>query len=454
MPAEATAPTAAPDQATVPTPAAAPAESSAAPATTTTASTVSPVHGGRSELVNRIVSELPSTENLQSIVVKDVDYTTLYRIADGTLSPITGPMNKEDYDSVLNEKVIVRDGEKYAWTIPIVLPVTTEEKKKLVKDENVGLKNEKGDIFGVMKVGDCWEWDKKGFMSGVYGTERTDHPGARLWTSDEREWIVGGEISLVEEKDDRVFKEQVMNPKNVRKLIQSKGFEQSIGFQTRNPLHRAHEYALVHGAELLLKESEGKKIGVFLNPLVGQLKGDDVPASVRMETYSRLVDGGFLGEGDVDEELWKKYNQNLKSQTVLAGLDMRMYYGGPSEAVMHSIYRQNLGLTHFIIGRKHADAPYDDKSPIWGDFDAQEIFTKLNGKLAIKTVNVGFAAYFEELGKVGLVAANKDKKSVSISGSKMRELLNSGEMPDKRVMRPCTAEVLIKYYKEKAAKSE
>jgi sulfate adenylyltransferase len=123
-----------------------------------------------------------------------------------------------------------------------------------------------------------------------------------------------------------------------------------------------------------------------------------------------------------------------------------MYYGGPAEAVMHAIYRQNLGFTHFIVGRKHADAPFDDNTPIWGDFDAQEIFQKLGGALSIKTVNVGFAAYFEELGRVGLVADNKDKTMVNISGTKMREILGNGEMPDERVMRPSTAKVLVDFY--------
>ena len=123
---------------------------------------------------------------------------------------------------------------------------------------------------------------------------------------------------------------------------------------------------------------------------------------------------------------------------------------------MHAIYRQNLGITHFIIGRKHADAPFDDKTPIWGDFDAQEVFSNLGGELSIKTVNVGFAAYFEELGRVGLVSDNQGKKAVSISGTKMREMLNNGIMPDTRVMRASTAEVLIKYYteKNKAVKGE
>ena len=128
---------------------------------------------------------------------------------------------------------------------------------------------------------------------------------------------------------------------------------------------------------------------------------------------------------------------------------MRMYYGGPSEAVMHAIYRQNLGFTHFIIGRKHADAPFDDKEAIWGDFDAQEIFENLGGALSIKTVNVGFAAYFEEIGRVGLMSENKENTSVFISGTKVRSQLVAGEQPDPRIMRPSTATILVDYYKTK-----
>jgi sulfate adenylyltransferase len=123
-----------------------------------------------------------------------------------------------------------------------------------------------------------------------------------------------------------------------------------------------------------------------------------------------------------------------------------MYYGGPSEAVMHAIYRQNLGFTHFIIGRKHADAPFDDKSAIWGDFDAQEIFDNLGGELSISTTNVGFAAYFEEIGRVGLMEQNKENTSVFISGTKVREQLGNGEFPDPRIMRESTAKILVDYY--------
>lgn len=413
---------------------------------------LSPVHGG-GDLVDRIVSELPDVETLPKIVVNDVDLTSLYRIADGTLSPLTGPMVKDDYDSVLTNKYIVRNDRKWAWTIPISLPVTAEEARVTPEGTKVALYSEtSSSVFGVLTVSSLFEWDKAAFIKAVYGTDRVDHPGARLWMNDDRSTMVGGEIHLLPFDDPREFKDKIYNPKKMRAYIEERGFGASIAFQTRNPLHRAHEYALVYGAETLLRNvGDEKKVGVFLNPLVGQLKGDDVPAKTRMDTYVRLIEGGFLGEGDMDEELWKSKSQSLKEQVTLAGLDMRMFYGGPSEAVMHAIYRQNMGITNFIVGRKHADAPFDDKTAIWGDFDAQEIFSNLEGELNISTVNVGFAAYFEELGRVGLVAENKGKKSVSISGTKVRELLNNGEKPDDRVMRPSTADVLIKFYAERNA---
>jgi sulfate adenylyltransferase len=415
-----------------------------------TASNLSPVHGGLAKPVQRIQSnpDLAAWSKLPKIDVNDNDRTSMYRIGDGTLSPLTGPMTEQDYRSVLSKGAIVRDGKAWAWTIPIMLPVTDAEAASLTTGQDVALTFE-GQVFGKLAVQSVFGWDKSEFIRAVYGTDRQDHPGARLWLSDERSKLVGGEITLAPFADQRSFAERVMGPLQTRKLLEEQGYEQSVAFQTRNPLHRAHEYALVYGAETILRET-GKRTGVFLNPLVGQLKGDDVPASVRMETYEKLVEGRFLGQGDKDEELWKSKGQDLNDNLHLVGLDIRMYYGGPREAVMHAIYRQNLGFTHFIIGRKHADAPYDDKTAIWGDFDAQEIFQKLGGDLSIATVNVGFAAYFEELGRVGLVTENKGKTQVSISGTKIREMLGNGELPDERVMRPSTARVLADHYQKNA----
>jgi sulfate adenylyltransferase len=416
--------------------------------TSTTTSPISPVHGGLSKPVNRIEPRervnFPAWRKLPAVDVNDNDRTSLYRIADGTLSPLTGPMASADYRSALDRLFIERDGKKWAWSIPIILPVTDAEAAKCVAGQEIALTFQ-GDVFGKLRVKDVYDWDKQEFVEKVYGTKRTDHPGARLWLGDARTKCVGGEITLASATDPRQFAKRILAPLQTRGLIERKGYEQSVAFQTRNPLHRAHEYALVYGAEKILRET-GKKTGVILNPLVGQLKGDDVPADVRMHTYEALVDGRFLGQGDMDESLWKSKGQNLNDQLELIGLDIRMYYGGPREAVMHAIYRQNLGFTHFIIGRKHADAPYDDKTPIWGDFDAQTIFQKLEGHLAIKTVNVGFAAYFQEIGRVGLVEDNQGKTQVTISGTKMRETLGAGQMPDERVMRPSTAKVLAEYY--------
>ncbi len=408
-----------------------------------------PVHGGLNQPVNRIdPNAAAAAEGLAVVEVNDVDRTTLYRIADGTLSPLEGPMTKADYDSVLADKAIERNGSKWAWTIPIILAVTDAEAAACTDGAKIALTSG-GKAFGVLEVsGGTYDWDKNAFIEAIYRTDRLDHPGARLWTADERTKLVGGTITLTAETDDRPFAKRVMGPAQTRELIESKGWEQSVAFQTRNPLHRAHEYALVYGAEVILRET-GKKTGVVLNPLVGQLKGDDVPAATRMETYEALIANRLLGEGDVDAELWSSKGQELNDQLELVGLDMRMYYGGPSEAVMHAIYRQNLGFTHFIVGRKHADAPFDDKTAIWGDFDAQEVFDNLGGDLAIKTVNVGFAAFFEELGRVGLMADNKDKTSVFISGTKVREQLVSGETVDPRIMRETTSKILVDFYRTK-----
>ncbi len=415
---------------------------------TSTVSNISPVHGGLAEPVNCIDPSAADVDGLHSIEVNEVDHTTLYRIADGTLSPLTGPMGEQDYNDVLAKGCISRGGSDWAWTIPIILPVTDAEAQTCSVGAKLALTHG-GQAFGTLEVDSLFDWDKAAFIKAVYRTDRTDHPGARLWTGDERTQLVGGTIRLVAQADARPFADRVMSPGQTRALVADQGWEQSIAFQTRNPLHRAHEYALVYGAETILR-ANGKRTGVILNPLVGQLKGDDVPATTRMETYEKLVENRLLGVGDMDEDLWSQNGQDLNDNLHLVGLDMRMYYGGPAEAVMHAIYRQNLGFTHFIIGRKHADAPFDDGEAIWGDFDAQEVFENLGGGLSIQTVNVGFAAYFEEIGRVGLMSENTENTSVFISGTKVRSQLVAGESPDPRIMRETTAAILVEYYKSKA----
>jgi sulfate adenylyltransferase len=201
---------------------------------------------------------------------------------------------------------------------------------------------------------------------------------------------------------------------------------------------------MVYALETVTRD--GSHAGVVLNPLVGETKDDDVIAHVRMECYKVLIEHGLLGLWDADEKLWKQVGCALCERALLIGLDMKMFYAGPKEAVMHAVYRQNMGFTDIIIGRRHADAPFDDGAPIWGDFDAQEKFNELNGDLMIKNLNVGFAAYFEELERVGLIDEHEGLVPFTISGSQIRQILQRGEKPDPRIVRSEVAEILIRYY--------
>jgi sulfate adenylyltransferase len=232
----------------------------------------------------------------------------------------------------------------------------------------------------------------------------------------------------------------VLTPTEVRSLLRTKGWERVVAFQTRNPLHRAHEYALVYGLETLIRA--GFDAGACLNPLVGETKGDDVQADVRMQTYEALIETRALGEGDSDAALWSARGESVPDRVLLLGLDIKMFYGGPKEAVMHAIYRQNFGFTDIVIGRKHADAPFDDGTAIWGDFDAQEIFERLGGDLQNAPLKVGFEAYYVSAGRVELMELHPDEKPVFISGKDVRRSVLVGREVDPRIMRPSTSRIL------------
>ncbi len=405
-------------------------------------------HGGLSEPVCRTVplaeqqAFLSDAMGLPQVPVSSADLSTVYRIADGTLSPLTGPMDSATYNRVLDEAYIESNGKKFAWTIPLSFPVTAELASQLSAGQKVALTCPEGQIVGTLEISDVFEWDKMRYLKSVYGTERTDHPGADMVLKGDaaKTHLVGGELRALPQPKNPAFGQYVLTPRETRKLVEEKGWDAVVAFQTRNPLHRAHEYALVYALEVLIRE--GKNAGAVLNPLIGETKGDDVNAAIRMETYEKLITDRALGDGDSDPELWGPRNEAVPDRVVLLGLDIKMFYGGPKEAVMHGIYRQNFGYTNIVIGRKHADAPYFDGSPIWGDFDAQEIFHNLAGDLQIKPVNVGFAAYYESLGRVDLMENHKDEKPVFISGKDVRATLQKGELVDPRIMRESTSKIL------------
>ncbi|HVW00051.1 MAG TPA: sulfate adenylyltransferase [Planctomycetaceae bacterium] len=407
-----------------------------------------PPHGGLSEPVDltvpadEIESFKKSASALPKVPVSNADLSTVYRFADGTLSPLTGPMSQAVYNLVLDEAHIVYKGKKYAWTIPLAFPVTAELAATLSPGQKVALTNAEGEIVATLDINDVYPWDKPRYLKSVYLTERTDHPGADmvLVQDADKTHLIGGEIRALPQPKNPKFGKYVLSPREVRKLLAGKGWDAAVAFQTRNPLHRAHEYALVYALEKLLKD--GKNAGACLMPLIGETKGDDVNAEIRMRTYEALITDRALGDGDSDVNLWKGRGESVPDRVILLGVDIKMFYGGPKEAVMHSIYRQNFGFTNIVIGRKHADAPYKDGTAIWGDFDAQEIFHKLNGELLIKPVNVGFAAYYESMGRVDLTENHPDEKPLSIAGKLVRETLMKGEMVDPRIMRPTTSKIL------------
>lgn len=407
-----------------------------------------PPHGGLAEPVSctvpadRIDRFHAEATRFTRIPVTDADLSTVYRFGDGALSPLQGPMDAEAYHRVLDEAHIVHNGKRYAWTIPLSIPITKDLASRIVRGEKVALENTRGEIVAILEVSDIFAWDKQKYLRSVYGTERTDHPGADMVLKGDadRTHLLGGRIEVLPQPKHPSFGKYVLTPREVRRLLAEKGWQRVVAFQTRNPLHRAHEYALVYGLETLIRA--GYDAGACLNPLIGETKGDDVNAEVRMRTYEALIASRGIGEGDSDRELWGPRGESVPDRVILLGLDIKMFYGGPKEAVMHAIYRQNFGFTDIIIGRKHADAPYHDGSAIWGDFDAQEIFGQLAGELRIQPLKVGFAAYYESIGRVDLTENHPDEKPVAISGKDVRKALTEGRPVDPRIMRESTSRIL------------
>jgi sulfate adenylyltransferase len=410
-----------------------------------------PVHGGLAEPVDRSVplkqraAFQREAARLPQVRVSRADLSTVYRIADGALSPLEGPMRGAVYTRVLEQRCIEVAGRRYAWTIPLALPVSDDEAAKLSRGGSAAIHTETGELVAIVDELEVFEWDKPLYLQQVYRTPRSDHPGGRQVEQDPRTRLLGGSLRALPQPVHPEYGEYMLSPRMTRTLIRDRKWERALAFQTRNPLHRAHEYALVAGAERLTRE--GHFTGIVLNPLVGELKGDDVPAVMRMRTYRKLHDDRLLGQGDKDEALWRSVGYDLSEVFELIGLDIKMFYGGPSEAVMHAIYRQNYGMSDLVIGRKHADAPFEDGKPIWGDFDAQTEFDSLGGALSVRPCKIGFAAFYEKLGRVDLTDNHPDEKPLSISGTKVREQLQGGQRPDPRIMRPEIADILIEAYR-------
>ncbi len=263
-----------------------------------------PPHGGLREPVNRTIAAEEAADfrgqmaAMKRVPISDADLSSLYRLGDGGLSPLTGPMDRATFQRVLDEEVLVRDGKTYAWTIPISFPADKSLASSLKVDQTVALVNSRDEIVGSLRIQDIFPFDKTGYIKSVYGTERTDHPGGRMVLGDARAMLLGGEVRVLPQPKHPEYGQFILSPRETRALFRQRGWKRVVAFQTRNPLHRAHEYALVVGIERLTRA--GHFAGAVLNPLVGETKGDDVDAATRMRTYRALIENKVLGQGDKD----------------------------------------------------------------------------------------------------------------------------------------------------------
>ncbi len=358
-------------------------------------------------------------ETLTEVRLSSRETSDLIMMAIGAFSPLYGFMKEQDYKEVM-DNMHLSDGT--LWPIPITLSVTKQQADHITLGEEIALiDDESSNLMGLMKVEDKYSYDKEYEAKQVFFTKDEAHPGVKK-VFQQHEVLLGGPVKALSEGPyPELYGSYYARPAETREIFLKKGWSTISAFQTRNPIHRSHEYCTKIALELT--------DGILIHPLVGKLKADDIPADIRMKCY---------------EVLLKNYYP--KERVVLKVYPMEMRYGGPREALLHAIFRQNYGCTHLIIGRDHAGV-----GNYYGPFDAQKIFTQIKpGELKIQPLNIDWTFWCHKCdGMASMKTCSHDKKyRVLISGTKVREMLSKGQMPPKEFTRPEVAQILIDYYKK------
>lgn len=377
-------------------------------------------HGGK--LINRFVAG-PERDELIAIAARlrrfQLDGRTasdLELIANGAYSPLEGFMCRDDYDSVI-ERMRMACG--LIWSIPITFAVTEDEARAVREGEEVAL-YWRGELLAVLHVAEKFRRDKRREAERVYRTTDEAHPGVRALFA-QGEWLLGGRVSVVGLPQDLAFRDYRKSPAELRALFRARGWRRIVAFQTRNPIHRAHEY--IQKCALEIADA------LLLHPLVGETKADDVPAEVRMRCYETLLALYYP-----------------TARTALAVLPAAMRYAGPREAVFHALVRKNYGCTHFIVGRDHAGI-----GNYYGPYDAHYIFDEFDpSELGIVPLFFDNAFYCRACGAMASskTCPHDATEHVTLSGTKVREMLRAGKLPPVEFTRPEVARLLIEALRE------